>query len=666
LNSITCRLYISTQYQEGFHLRSVLAALIGFQLLVSPATWSAETDSIDELRAIFLDGQRAASRGQILLARQNLRHLEEADYILAPYLQLSIMLDDLHDVPDADVHAFIRDYQGTWLSEKLRLNWLIVLRSRRDYQAYVDNFVVGTGNASQKCFYYESLYRLGDEAAAFEGAKKLWLVEESQSSGCDWIFTRWRNSDSYNEEYLWQRFILARRAGETSLARYLESVVREPPIRLRMQAYHKIRSEPEVLSETEAFIGGGIAYSLVIVQGLRNLAEKDLDLSVALWPEYQESGVMTVADQAYALDEILEQLRDKNRHQTLLELATAHRSLLAESTVSTNFTLAAAQGDWRRAMAWLDLLPDSESNGEQWQYWRARSMHQLGEPAEHIFESLASTRSYYGFLSSLQSYQMFNLNDRSTQPRPDWLPDPLIAKALQRAMELEAVNYSVNAQLTWQHATRLLTEEETVQAAWWAAQSGLYFMAIQATISSGAWDELEIRFPLAFMDEFSTTADQTQMPLPWLFAISRQESSFAADIQSPAGATGLMQLMPETARQMARTADVAYDRSRLVEPDYNIRLGTSYLALAYEEFGGNPVLATAAYNAGIARVKSWLSNQQNPLALDIWIESIPLRETRNYVKNVLAYSVIYGAKLGQPSLMELLGPQFFETSSKTG
>jgi len=186
LNSITCRLYISTQYQEGFHLRSVLAALIGFQLLVSPATWSAETDSIDELRAIFLDGQRAASRGQILLARQNLRHLEEADYILAPYLQLSIMLDDLHDVPDADVHAFIRDYQGTWLSEKLRLNWLIVLRSRRDYQAYVDNFVVGTGNASQKCFYYESLYRLGDEAAAFEGAKKLWLVEESQSSGCDW------------------------------------------------------------------------------------------------------------------------------------------------------------------------------------------------------------------------------------------------------------------------------------------------------------------------------------------------------------------------------------------------------------------------------------------------------------------------------------------------
>lgn len=647
-------------------MRNVLAALIGIQLLVSPVASTADSDALEELRTTFLDGQRAASRGQILLARQNLRHLEEADYILAPYLQLSIMLDDLHEVPDTDIHTFMQDYKGTWLSEKMRLNWLIVLRSRRDYQTYVDNFVVGTGNASQQCFYYESLYRLGQETVAFEGAKQLWLVAESQSSGCDWIFTRWRNSDSYSEEYLWQRFILARRAGETSLARYLESIVREPEIQLRMQAYHKIRSEPEVLSETDAFISGGIAYSPVIAQGLRNLAEKDLQLSVALWPEYQQSDVMTIADQAYALDEILDQLRQDERHQTLFELAAEHPSLLPENTISTNFTLAASEGDWHRALAWLDLLPDSESSGEQWQYWRARSMLQLGEPAEHILESLAGARSYYGFLSSMQTHRTFNLNDRSTQPRDDWHPDPLIAQALQRAMELEAVDYSINAQLTWQHATRLLDDEETVQAAWWAAQSGLHFLAIQATIKSGAWDELEIRFPLAFMDEFSTTAAQTQMPLPWLFAISRQESSFAADIQSPAGAMGLMQLMPGTARQMARAADLAYDRNRLVEPDYNIRLGTSYLALAYQEFEGNPVLATAAYNAGIARVKSWLRDQQNPLALDIWIESIPFRETRNYVKNVLAYSVIYGAKLGQPSLMELLGPQLFETSLQTG
>lgn len=647
-------------------MRKILAVLVGCQLLASTAVWSADADSIEELRTTFLDGQRAASRGQILLARQNLLHLQQADYILAPYLQLSIMLDDLHGVPDTEIHAFMEQYQGTWLSEKLRLNWLIVLRSRRDYQAYIDNFVTGTGNASQKCFYYESLYRLGDREAAFEGAKQLWLVEESQSSGCDWIFSRWRNSESYNDEYLWQRFILARRAGETSLARYLESIARDPEVHLRMQAYHKIRSEPEVLRETQAFIGGGTAYSPVIAQGLRNLADKDLSLSIALWPEYHDSGVMTLADQAYALDEILEQLREAGQHGKALELAQIHTSLLPESTISSNFTLAAGEGEWQRALAWLDLLPESESHGEQWQYWRARSMLQLGEPAEHIFESLADARSYYGFLSSLQTQRAFNLNDRSTAAQGNWQPEPLVAQALKRAIELEAVNYSVNAQLTWRHATRMLSDQEMVQAAWWAAQSGFHFLAIQATIESGAWDELEIRFPLAFIDEFSRNASQAQMPLPWLFAISRQESSFAADIQSPAGALGLMQLMPGTARQMARVVDVSYDRERLVEPDYNIRLGTSYLAMAYEEFEGNPVLATAAYNAGIARVKSWLRDQQNPLALDIWIESIPFRETRNYVKNVLAYSVIYGAKLGQPSLMEMLGTQFFATNSQAG
>ena len=640
-------------------LRLIFAVLLCVPLLTSAPLWSQEPESLESLRSIFLDGQRAASRGQILLARQNLQRLREADYVLAPYLELSIMLDNLHDVPESQVADFLQQYQGTWLSEKLRLNWLVVLRSRHDYQAYIDHFVPGTGNASQQCFYFESLYRLGNREAAYEGARQLWLVAESQSSGCDWIFARWRNSDQYNDGYLWQRFILARRAGESSLSRYLESIVRDPAVLLRIQAYHKIRTDPEVLEQSQAFIDGGLPYSPVIAQGLRNLADDRLELSLALWSVYQKAGVLTIDDQSYALEEILERLRRTGRHDQALALAQSHPTLLDEGTISDNFTLAAGAGEWQRALEWLDLVPLSESQDEQWQYWRARSLHALGQPTEHIYELLADTRSYYGFLSSLRVNRGFNLNDRSSAPQPEWQPEPRIADALQRAIELKAVNYDINADLTWQHATRLLSDQEKVQAAWWANQSGQHFMAIQATVASGAWDELEIRFPLAYLEEFSRSASETRIPLVWLFAISRQESSFAPEIRSPAGAMGLMQVMPGTARDMARQNDLSYDSDRLVEPDYNIRLGTSYLVMAMEEFNGNPVLATAAYNAGIARVKSWLREQNHPLALDIWIESIPFRETRNYVKNVLAYSVIYGSKLDQPSLMESLGPQLF-------
>ncbi len=640
-------------------MRLLLSVLIGCSLLWCPLLQSAEPEALGNLRATFLEGERAASQGQTLLARQHLQHLRDADYILAPYLELSIMLIDLHRVPDAEATAFMQQYAGTWLGEKLRLNWLVVLRSRHDYQGYVDLFVPGTGTAAQQCFYYEALYRLGQQQLAFQGARDLWLVGESQSSGCDWLFARWRSSDSYSEEMLWQRFILARRAGETALGRYLESIVHDPQIKLRMQAYHKIRAEPEVLANTQAFIDGGIAYSEVIAQGLRNLAERDLELSLRLWPTYQRAGVMAVDDQAYAMEALLEQLHDRGRDSDALGLARQHPNLLRTDRIAQHMAYAARRSSWRSVLAWLDLIPPSSATDEAWVYWRARASYALGEDASPLFEQLAGQRSYYGFLASLQTRRGFNLNDRSSPPRTDWQPEPRVAQALKSAIELESVGYSVNARLSWQHAMRLLSEEEAVQAAWWASASGYHFLAIQATIETGAWDQLDIRFPLAYLDEFSQSADREQMPLAWLFAISRQESSFAADIQSPAGARGLMQLMPGTAREMARQADLAYESQRLTEPDYNIRLGTSYLAMAYQELQSNPVWATAAYNAGIARVKSWLRAEPESLPLDVWIESIPFNETRNYVKNVLAYSVIYGAKLGQPSLMEILGPQFF-------
>ncbi len=622
------------------------------------ADTSAESQ-VESLRQSFLDGQRAASRGEILKSRQHYQQLLEADYVLAPYLQLSIMLNDLYAVPEHEVTDFLKAFENTWLGEKLRLNWLVVLKSQRDYQSYVDNFIPGTGNGVQQCFYNESLYRLGRREEAFAGARELWLVGKSQSSACDWLFSRWRSSDHFSDELIWDRFILARRAGQYALARYLESSVKDKPILLRMQAYHRVRSEPEILENTSAFIDeGGASYSEVVAQGLRNLADKNLAKSLDLWPIYRDSGVLSLADRAYVLEELLDKVENKGGHEEALEMASRNPELLEQNTIRAHLAIALSEGNWSRAQKWLDLVPEVSANDEQWQYWRARIMVETGEDAAPIFAFLAEQRSYYGFLASMLLERPFSLNDRSSAPDPQWRPNRKLARALERALELEYVGYRINASLTWQHAVHQLSEADQVQAAWLASQAGNHYLAIRASIESGAWDELQIRFPLAYPDEFNRAAEDSGIPLVWLYAISRQESSFAPEINSPAGATGLMQLMPGTAGQMARSLDVSYNPNRLSEPDYNLRLGTAYLAMAYQELHQNPVYATAAYNAGISRVKSWLRNQPE-LPMDIWIESIPFYETRNYVKNVLAYSVIYGDRLSAPALLEMINQRMF-------
>ena len=157
-----------------------------------------------------------------------------------------------------------------------------------------------------------------------------------------------------------------------------------------------------------------------------------------------------------------------------------------------------------------------------------------------------------------------------------------------------------------------------------------------------------LRFPLAYGVEIAESAQGNQIDTSWILAIARQESAFTPDARSPAGAMGLMQLMPRTAKETAKRAKVRYKGShQLTEPELNLKLGSYYLASLSRRYAGHRVLASAAYNAGPGRVNSWLEQRQD-LPIDIWIETIPFDETRNYVQNILSFSVIYSDMLGLP------------------
>jgi soluble lytic murein transglycosylase len=193
----------------------------------------------------------------------------------------------------------------------------------------------------------------------------------------------------------------------------------------------------------------------------------------------------------------------------------------------------------------------------------------------------------------------------------------------------------------WDAVVRHLSAEDKLQAAMLAHRWGWHSRAISVAASLGEYDDLSIRYPLPYQQTFEAFSSQASISSTWAYGIARSESLFMRDARSSAGAVGLMQLMPATGRDVAKEIKLPYSGlATLVDPESNIRLGTTYLGQMATRYNGNQVLATAAYNAGPHRVDRWLP-EDGSIDARIWIENIPFDETRKYVKRVLAAQAIF-------------------------
>ena len=265
------------------------------------------------------------------------------------------------------------------------------------------------------------------------------------------------------------------------------------------------------------------------------------------------------------------------------------------------------------------------------------------------WESLANERQYYGFLAAQALGKPLALNDRPGQPDAAVMDAMRERPAMARITELYAIGDRANARREWAMLQPNLDGAQRAGAAYLIADLGWVDQSIlAANATDNLRDDLSMRFPSPFTPLFINASRSSAVPISFLFGIARQESVFRADVRSSAGALGVMQLMPATAAATARNAGDAIPVSAaLFDPVVNIRLGSRHLAELLERFDGNRVLVAAAYNAGAHRVDRWVRDRPARPA-DIWIETIPFAETRDYVKNVMAFTYIYGQRLGHP------------------
>ncbi|MFT5173716.1 MAG: soluble lytic murein transglycosylase, partial [Gammaproteobacteria bacterium] len=300
----------------------------------------------------------------------------------------------------------------------------------------------------------------------------------------------------------------------------------------------------------------------------------------------------------------------------------------------------------------VDAMGPDQAKRERWRYWRARSLTVLGrnEEAEQALRLLAGERDYYGFLAADQIQQPYVLGHRALASSAARLALLERDQRVLRTREWLALRHSVDARREWIALLGIFEPQQRREAAILANSWQWHEGAIRATAKAAAWDDLNIRFPLAHRADVDTAAVRSQLLASRIYAVARQESAFMRDIRSSAGALGLMQLMPATARQVARKAGQKKpDRRAILKPSNNLLLGSLYLAHLQSLYGGHVVLATAAYNAGPGRVRRW---RQIPRTVDsqAWVEAIPFTETRRYVRNVLTNQVIYAAHLGETTL----------------
>jgi len=297
------------------------------------------------------------------------------------------------------------------------------------------------------------------------------------------------------------------------------------------------------------------------------------------------------------------------------------------------------------------LLPVEEAQTSRWRYLMGRSAHLQGnrDQADALWRPLRSEYNYYSFLARLHAGQLESMPTPTLEFSSADTGTVRMLPGVRRAAEWRALRDDQRARREW-YATMRKLDEDSVKAAVVIADEWDWKEVVIWSLGhlrmEGAWD---YRFPLLYRDSITQESDRRQIDPSWAFAITRQESAFAHKAKSPAGALGLMQLMPATAKQTAKRHKINYRNQRdLLTPSVNIRLGVAHLGELVRENDGNFVYATAAYNAGQGRVDRW-RRQFDSLPIDLWIESIPYSETRNYVKNVMAYSLVYSRQLNQSS-----------------
>lgn len=487
---------------------------------------------------------------------------------------------------------------------------------------------IPTDDVELSCYRLEALARTGAwQPEDARDAIQIWTHGLSRPKACDGLF-RWLDQRGLiTDEVRLRRIDRALSANQLNLAQWLAK-----PLNGRadghIQAWRVARQNPEKYLLTMA-----IQFPEWVDMAAYRLAGDNPETALTSIPKLHPS-VQQAASSAIARR--LAIARDPSALALLKQQLPEH-PVLDQWRVRFFLSLQ----DWPAVLDAIGRLPPTVRQESEWAYWSARALAMTGSSdlAIEQFRSLAEEVSWYGFLAADYLQLPYAIKPPGKRVSAARIEDVRQHQAIQLALALHTDGLTVRGRRQWDFATGLLSESEQQAAAEIAGEAGWASRAAITAHQSGLSDHHHLRYPLAHADLITQYSTRHQLAPAWVLGLTRSESLFMRDIRSPAGAIGLMQIMPATGRALAKTLNVTWRGNlTLIDPTVNVRFGTYYLKQQLERFG-HPALATAAYNAGPNRVMTWLP--RTPMALDLWVATIPFSETRNYVQRVLTAQVLY-------------------------
>ncbi|MFQ2711896.1 transglycosylase SLT domain-containing protein [Aeromonas caviae] len=570
-------------------------------------------------------------------------------YPLLPYLDYYQLAFRPGAADYNDVTRFIRQHGDTPQSNRLERSYLTYLAQSQQWSQFLRFYPAKPSSTDLLCQHYQARYYTGHKSEALQEAGKLWLSGQSRPDACDPLFQLWQQAGLRTQEKIWERMNLAFEAQNPNLIRHLGAQLGSG-----MKGYGDqmiaLYDQPVRAMNPANFTAAPPSRHLLSL-GLARYANQEPDAVLRQLGEMTRRFGLNHAEvnrveKAAARRLLLDRSSDQRAW-----LDTALVRLKDPELVELRARLAIWEQDWRGLEGWVKRMPMGLQKEDRWRYWMARSLEKQGrqKPARDLYLETANLRGFYGFMAAQRTGVPYRMKNQSVAHKVlDWQSASRRWPFLLRVRELLVMNEITAARSEWIHNMDRNSVAQRLEFGHIALNQGWHELAILSSIRAEAWDALDLRFPLPLKRTFSQMAQERTMNTSLLYAISRQESALYPLAQSPVGARGLMQLMPATAKETAGKLGVPYrNEQQLFDPAMNIRLGSAYLKRLLDVYDGNRILAAAAYNAGPGRVKRWREQSDNK-PMDVWVESIPYRETRNYVQNVLSFDLIYQHKLQQP------------------
>lgn len=628
-------------------MKRLLATAAFLILPVSAPAGNSEADkAFVAAREAFAKGNRAA------VARAT---AELGTHPLAPwarYFQLSLQLRDLKNPSDAGVEEFVAREAGSWLGEKLRAEWLKWLVEQQDWPRAREQFArLERPDAEAVCHGLMARLQLGENDAA-QQARTLLLSLRPLATSCLPPLSKLAASGELPADLVWQRLFRQWAAGRLKeakiLAGWLPASEAPTPRDLDEAAEHPARLFVHLLPRLEKGHSDLMAQRLTALATLR-MAGADVRVAAARWQEIETRVHNDLAGHVWGRLALRAALSHLPEAWEWFSRAESLGASFDEEQQAWRIRAALRTGDWAAVLQASDRLSETLALRPEWLYWRARALAATGKAieAQTLYRRIAGQDDFYGILASEALGEHPSLPPRaqpvSAEERQGAESHPLLV----RALALIRAGLRSDGVREWNWALAGMNDRELLAAADFAKQQGVLDRAIASAERTREQHDFLLRYPTPYFDLVAPHCDELALDPAWVYGLMRQESRFVLDAHSSAGARGLMQLMPATAKWVARKIGlVGYHPTKVTEMNTNVLLGTNYLRMVMDHLAGDMVLATAAYNAGPARAHKWRA--ERPLEGAIYVESIPFNETRDYVKKVMVNAIHYAAAMGLP------------------